>query len=96
VAHDNNGFVRYNERNFSWRDQQQLAILARKAAARGVCIVITNAAHDAVRALYPTAAIRTVARFSCVARSTESRRPVDEFVIVLPKRVLHSSTMRSG
>jgi len=93
VAHDNNGFVRYNERNFSWRDQEQLAILARRAAARGVCVVITNAAHSAVRDLYPTAEIRTVARHSCVARSSESRRRVDEFVIALPKRVLRSSSI---
>jgi len=85
VAHENNGFVRYNERNFSWRDQERLADLAQRAADRGVCVIVTNAAHDAVRALYPRATIRGVQRYSCVARATQARRQIEEFVIVLKK-----------
>jgi len=52
VKHDNNGFRRYNERIFSWDDQVVLAATANRLAAADVRLVVTNAAHAEVMALY--------------------------------------------
>lgn len=52
VKHDNNGFRRYNEQIFSWDDQLSLARWANSLAKDGVRIVISNASHDDVAALY--------------------------------------------
>jgi DNA adenine methylase len=43
VSHNNNGFIRYNERNFSWSDQVRLARVCREAATRGATILVSNA-----------------------------------------------------
>jgi len=39
VAHENNGFLRYNERNFSWEDQKRLSKAARRAVNRGATVI---------------------------------------------------------
>lgn len=83
VAHNNNGFVRYNECNFSWDDQKRLAFAARSAQRRGVFVVVSNAYHGALRRLYRSAEVYVVKRPSLVARKTEFRRPVAEYVFVL-------------
>jgi DNA adenine methylase len=58
VRHDNNGFRRYNERIFSWGDQIALAQEAKRLARSGTTVVITNAAHAEVLALYPRKTFR--------------------------------------
>jgi len=45
VAHNNNGFIRYNEHNFSWKDQIRLAEASLSAAARGASVLVSNAFH---------------------------------------------------
>lgn len=82
VAHDNNGFVRYNERNFSWDDQQRLAKAAKAATRRGAFVVISNANHSSIRDLYPAAQFITLTRISSVTPRITLRRPVDELLIV--------------
>lgn len=52
VKHDTNGFVRYNERIFSWSDQERLSLSLLRAKKRGVSILLTNANHESVRKLY--------------------------------------------
>jgi DNA adenine methylase len=52
VMHNNNGFVKYNSRLFSWPDQARLAAAIKRASMRGVLIMMSNADHDSVRALY--------------------------------------------
>lgn len=86
VAHNKNAFVRYNEKNFSWKDQERLAAAAKAARMRGATVIVTNAAHDSLLSLYhPFRPIR-VWRNSCVASDASRRRRVDEFVFaLLPK-----------
>lgn len=86
VAHDNNGFVRYNERNFSWSDQERLASAAFKAADRGAMVVVSNAHHRSVRQLYQGASVETLTRMSTVTPRADLRRPVKELLIVIPGR----------
>ncbi|MEO0509696.1 MAG: Dam family site-specific DNA-(adenine-N6)-methyltransferase [Verrucomicrobiota bacterium] len=52
VKHNNNAFVKYNERIFSWEDQERLANMLTQLAESGAKIVISNADHAAVRNLY--------------------------------------------
>jgi DNA adenine methylase len=81
VAHGNNGFVRYNERNFSWADQERLACAAKRASERGAAIIISNASHPAIREIYGGARIRVLRRKSCVSTDITKRRSVQELLI---------------
>lgn len=83
VAHDNNGFVRYNEKNFSWSDQIRLAECAAKARERGAFVLVSNACHSTVRRLYPGATVSVLKRKSRVSTDIEKRRTVQELLISL-------------
>jgi DNA adenine methylase len=52
VKHNNNGFIRYNEKIFSWNDQVRLSDVIKCAGSRGVNVIMTNALHDSVLELY--------------------------------------------
>jgi len=83
VVHETNNFIRYNESNFSWADQQRLAEAAKRAYNRGVLVLVSNASHSSLTELYsPFEPIR-IARKSRVSRKIESRRLVNEFLFVL-------------
>jgi DNA adenine methylase len=83
VAHDNNGFVRYNEANFSWADQERLASAAHRASRRGACVLVSNAYHRDVRALYSGAVSKVLTRHSLVSPDPAARRLVREYLFVL-------------
>src|ERR1700682_944422 len=48
VVHNDNGFVRYNETVFSWRDQERLCCAAPWARRRGATGLVSNANHTSV------------------------------------------------
>ncbi|MFP8779814.1 DNA adenine methylase [Hydrogenophaga sp. RWCD_12] len=52
VRHNNNGFIKYNEDLFLWRDQIRLRDCLVRAKERGSRIFVTNADHDSIRELY--------------------------------------------
>jgi len=83
VAHENNGFVRYNEANFSWADQERLASAAHRARRRGACVLVSNAYHRDVRALYLGTRPRVLTRRSLVPTNPADRRLVREYLFVL-------------
>ena len=83
VVHDSNGFVRYNERIFSWSDQERLARCARTAMTQGVTVFISNAHHSSIRKLYPDATVRLLRRNSLVSTSAKHRREITECLITL-------------
>ena len=95
VAHDNNGFLRYNERIFSWADQQRLAGAVRAAANRGATVVVSNAHHRSLSALYVGAETRTLCRASCVSATVESRRKVVEYLFILRGRKATGQKVRN-
>lgn len=76
-------FVRYNERVFSWSDQERLASEAKSAAERGVSVIATNAAHPSILKLYPKElfTLRRLSRTSAVASRNESRGRFSELLI---------------
>ena len=83
VAHENNGFLRYNERNFSWDDQKRLSKAARRAVKRGATVVVSNAAHDSLRELYWPDKPLVHVRSSLVSPDPAFRRPIREWLFVL-------------
>ena len=83
VAHDRNCFVRYNERNFSWADQERLACCARRARSRGAMVIVTNAHHRSIRALYPQSHFNSLGRLSLVSTDPLKRRAVQEYLIIV-------------
>lgn len=82
TRHNNNGFVDYNERLFSWRDQQRLATLAEELRARGCHVIVTNAYHPDVLALYPAFAVHEMSRSSTLAGASSKRGRVSEAILV--------------
>ncbi len=83
VAHENNGFVRYNERNFSWADQERLAVAALRAYQRGALVIISNAYHPSIRKLYREFTAKRFTRKSLVSASIHARRTVHEYLLIL-------------
>jgi DNA adenine methylase len=83
VAHENNGFVRFNESNFSWADQVRLAQATSRAAKRGATVIISNAYHTSIRHLYAGATFRRLERHSRVSADPSKRRLVKELLIRL-------------
>jgi DNA adenine methylase len=52
VAHNSNGFVKYNDRLFLFADQQRLSALIDQVRDRGAYYVMTNAAHVSIAELF--------------------------------------------
>ena len=84
VAHDRNCFVRYNEQNFSWADQERLAQAAIRAGRRGATVLVSNAHHPSVRQLYPDAVV-SLERTSRVSPDVQRRGPVRESLFILSR-----------
>ena len=82
VAHNNNGFIRYNEKNFSWEDQKVLAKAARKAAQRGATVIVSNAYTKDIKQLYKGARTLRLRRMSLVCPEATKRRLVTEYLFL--------------
>lgn len=68
VRHQYNGFVKYNEKLFSWDDQERLCAALIRAKGRGASIICTNADHASIRELYgPHFTLTPRQRFSAIA-----------------------------
>lgn len=82
VKHNLNGFVKYNEKLFSWDDQIRLKECLTQAKQRGARIVVTNAFHDSVKRLYRGfGEFLTLTRSSIIAASSARRKECEELVI---------------
>lgn len=80
VAHASNGFLKYNEKIFSWDDQVRLARHARSLAARGCNVLVSNADHHSVHELYSGFNRHDLKRFSRIAASSQHRRLITETI----------------
>lgn len=52
VAHNNNGFVKYNQKIFSYEDQIRLKKFIELIRSRGAYYIMTNASHKSVTELF--------------------------------------------
>jgi len=81
TGHNNNGFIDYNELLFSWDDQVRLAQMAVRLKQRGVHVIVSNALHKEVIALYPSFEVAEVERPSTLAGNPKARRAITEAVL---------------
>lgn len=82
TAHNFNGFVKYNEKIFSWDDQRRVQAAVIRASKRGAKICMTNADHHSIRDLYKDIReIITVERKSVIAASSDKRKATAEVLI---------------
>lgn len=82
VSHNNNGFIKYNEKLFSWSDQERLSRALARAKDRGVKILATNAYHAPLVELYRhDFSTITVTRPSMIAGKVIARNSYEELVI---------------
>lgn len=82
VAHNNNGFTKYNDKIFSWADQIRLRDALKAALKRGASTVVSNAHHKSVRRLYQGfETVDVICRNSVIAGVGEGRGPTSELLI---------------
>lgn len=82
VAHNNNGFVKYNETIFSWDDQVRLAEALQRASKRGCRVISTNAAHDDLKALYQdNFHVNEIARHTVISGQNKGRKVTAELFV---------------
>lgn len=82
TSHNNNGFIEYNEKIFSWEDQVRLAAAARRAVDRGASVMVTNANHEKVIALYEGFEEVVIERASTLAASSTKRGRTTEVLLI--------------
>lgn len=84
VRHNMNGFVKYNQKIFSWEDQVRLKVDIHAAAQRGAKIFVTNANHASIRELYKgIGRFYVLCRKSVIAGSTDARGNSTELGIAI-------------
>ncbi|WP_417799155.1 DNA adenine methylase [Tenacibaculum sp.] len=81
VAHENNGFVQYNQSIFSWENQEQLSNLTDDIKNKNGFFIITNAKHDSIEELYKTSAQKQFSRSSTVGGKGAKRAKYREIII---------------
>jgi DNA adenine methylase len=81
VKHNNNGFIKYNDKIFSWNDQLRLQGSVMRANKRGVKVVMTNANHASVRELYAAFRLSSLARHSILSGKREGRGKTEELLV---------------
>lgn len=83
VKHNNNGFVQYNEKLFSWTDQERLKASLSRAVDRGAIAVVSNADHPSIRELYNGSTIDVMKRQSVMASESARRKTTTEVLITM-------------
>ena len=82
VNHNLNGFLKYNDKVFSWADQLRLRDAVERASVRGAQVLITNANHFSVREIYsPLGRLDVVDRTSVLAADVAHRIQTEELVV---------------
>jgi DNA adenine methylase len=87
TRHNNNGFIDYNERLFSWADQERLAREAARLVELGATVIVSNANHEDVLRLFSGFELFEVGRPSTLASSRTARTRVSEAILLARGKV---------
>jgi DNA adenine methylase len=81
VAHNNNGFVKYNQHLFSFEDQKLLAKSIQEISDKGAKFILTNAAHSSIDELFsPLGRKIKVSRKNSIGGLKAGRGRVEEYL----------------
>jgi DNA adenine methylase len=82
VKHNLNGFIKYNDKIFSWADQIRLRDAVVRAAKRGAMVLVTNANHQSIRDIYEGVGEKfVIGRASILSGNPAHRSRTEELVI---------------
>lgn len=82
VAHENNGFIEYNQTLFSWDDQLKLKEFVSEVKNRKAFFILTNASHHSLVDLYgDLASVRKLGRLSKVGGRNKTRGTFNELIV---------------
>ena len=82
VAHENNGFVKYNQKIFAWEDQLKLQELVIHLNDNNINFILTNACHSSIKKLYHNIAkISILERPSLIGGKNAQRKKYKEYLI---------------
>lgn len=82
VKHNLNGFLKYNEKIFTFDDQIRLKRALEGVVERGVDVLVSNADHESVRMLYRGfGTMRVVQRTSLISGRKDARGMTTELLI---------------
>lgn len=97
AKHNANGFLKYNEKIFSWEDQRRLAACICRFKKRGGKALVTNAAHKSVIELYRDfGEMEIVSRASVLASETKRRGSVEELIVTVGYRADADGLVRAA
>lgn len=81
VSHNNNGFIKYNQKLFSLDDQYRLFSLIEKIKSKGAYFILTNAAHKTIKGIFGTSGtLIKMNRASLIGGLNASRGETSEYV----------------
>lgn len=81
VAHNNNGFIKYNQHLFSFEDQRRLAASIQTVVETGAKYILTNAAHRSIDELFSPHGRRvTVSRRNVIGGKAAARGSAEEYL----------------
>lgn len=81
VKHNHNSFIKYNEKLFSWEDQERLKGSIDRAVSRGAKVLVTNADHCSVRELYKDYKQVQVERYNVISGKAQYRGKFEELIV---------------
>ena len=92
----NNGFIRYNDRLFSWEDQKRLAKVCKSAANKGVFVAVSGLYHKDILGIYPGWWSLRISRKSLISGDSEKRREIFEMLLFNRKPRLSHEELLGG
>lgn len=81
VKHNCNGFIKYNENLFSWKDQLRLRDCIVRAVSRGSKVLLLNAAHESILDLYDDFEQIILSRKNAISGDAKFRGKYEEVAI---------------
>ena len=82
ITHNNNGFIKYNEKLFSYEDQIDLCNFIREVRLKGAYYILSNAHHPEVEKVYNqfNDNIVSLTRASTISGLAKSRGKYKEYL----------------